>query len=79
MFPSHISLILEHNDHLIYYRSVANYIEEGRYRDWVSEDEKQKAISSGQCWRMTWFPATPNGHCELCASSLDVLLKAAQS
>ena len=81
-FPKHdASLILTHNDHKSYYKTVAQAVEENDhgYRDdnWVSPEQKQKAIDTNKCWMLQWYPDTPRGFYILSAADLDVLLAAA--
>lgn len=80
-FPKHeASLHLTHNQHKAYYRTVAEAIDDGDHGyvdDWVSEEQKQKAIETNECWTLQWYPATPVGFCMLAAADLDVLLAAA--
>lgn len=79
--PHKASLTLTHNDHKSYYRTVSESIEWGDhgYEDWVSEEQKQKAIASDECWTLQWYPETPVGFCILSAADLDVLLEAANA
>lgn len=81
-FPKHeAGLHLEHNPHKAYYMTVAQSIEEKNFgfgiTDWVSEEQKQKAIETNDCWTLQWYPKTPVGFCLLTAADLDVLLAAA--
>lgn len=78
-FPRHeASLHLTHNEHKSYYQTVQRSIDDGDYGDdWVSEEQKQKAIEINECWRLQWYPDTPVGFCVLLAADLDVLLEAA--
>jgi hypothetical protein len=79
-FPRHeASLHLTHNDHKAYYLTVEQAIADGDhgYRDWVSEEQKQKAIDTNDCWYLQWYPDTPVGFKLLAAADLDVLLAAA--
>ena len=81
-FPKHeASLHLTHNQHKAYYKTVAEEIaDDGHgYRDycWVSEEQKQKAIETNECWSLQWYPKTPVGFCILSAADLDDLLRAA--
>ena len=45
--------------------------------DWVSEEQKQKAIATNDCWTLQWYPHTPVGFYKMSAADLDVLLEAA--
>ncbi len=76
-FPEHKpSLHLTHNEHLSYYMTVQQCIDhkDHGYRDWVSEEQKQKAIETNECWTLQWYPKTPVGFCLMSAADLDVLL-----
>jgi hypothetical protein len=80
-WPKHkASMHLMHNEHLSYYRTVKESIEDedhGYKDDWVSEEQKQKAIETNECWILQWYPETPVGFCILAAADLDVLIEAA--
>ena len=78
-WPSHkASLTLTHNDHLSYYHTVQQAIDDNEFGmdSWVSEEQKQKAIETNDCWTLQWYPDTPIGFgfCILAAADLDVLL-----
>lgn len=78
-WPRHAaSLHLSHNEHKACYRTVASEIADGAhgYDNWVSEEQKQKAIDTNDCWFIQWYPDTPVGFCNLAAADLDVLLEA---
>lgn len=60
-WPAHkASSHLTHNQHLAYYRTVAEAIEDEDHGmdDWVSEEQKQKAIATNDCWTLQWYPET---------------------
>lgn len=81
-WPAHkASLHLTHNQHKAYYRTVAEEIEGGEHGMdcWVSDEQKQKAIATDECWTLQWYPETPIGFCILSAADLDVLLVAANA
>lgn len=74
-FPSHkCSLTLEHNEYKDAYESI-----EAGVRDedgcWVSPEERQKALDTGDIWVLHWHPETPVGFYRLVASSLETLLE----
>ena len=82
MWPKHdASLHLTHNEHKAYYLTVAQAIAEDNhgYCEWVSEEQKQKAIDTNDCWYLQWYPNTPVGFNLLAAADLDVLLAAARA
>lgn len=77
-FPDHkAALYLKHNDHLSCYQTVQEYIDnkDFGYDSWVSEEQKQKAVETNDCWVLQWYPDTPVGFCVLAAADLDVLLE----
>lgn len=79
-FPAHkASLHLVHNDHLSYYSTVENAVlqEDHGYTDdcWISEEQKQKAIVTNECWYIQWHPETPVGFCCKSAADLEALLQ----
>ncbi len=81
IFPKHeASLTLHHNEHKSYYQTVQQSIDrdDHGYDDWVSEEQKQKAIDTNDCWFLQWYPNTPIGFNTLAAADLDVLLDAAK-
>lgn len=76
-FPAHkASMHLVHNDHLSYYSTVENAVlqEDHGYAEdcWISEEQKQKAIATNECWYIQWYPETPVGFC--CKSAADLAL-----
>jgi hypothetical protein len=77
-WPKHkCSLYLTHNDHLCGYETVQDYIDQERYdyKDWISEEQKQKAIKTNDCWTLHWYPDTPVGFYTMAAADLDKLLE----
>jgi hypothetical protein len=77
-FPKHIAMQIEHNPHVFDYCELSEYLETNAPSDfsWVSEEQKQKAIDSGEMWAVRWYPNTPVGFHELCGADLDVVLEA---
>jgi hypothetical protein len=77
-FPKHeAALMLCHNDHKNSYMSVSEAIanEDHGYTNWVSEEQKQKAIQTNDCWYIQWYPDTPVGSYDVAAADLYVLLE----
>jgi hypothetical protein len=79
-FPPHKgSLHLTHNDHRNNYETVEQWAGYNREsHDWVSEEQKAKAIATDSVWVLQWYPDTPVGSHALVAADLDVLLHAAK-
>lgn len=81
--PDHqASLQLTHNDHRNTYQASADWIAEQEqdgdcWFDWVSDEQRQKAIETDSIWTLQWYPDTPVGFVALAAADLDVLLEAA--
>ena len=76
--PAHkASLSITHNPHLDLYQTVAEYIEDN-HNDFVSDEEYEESVMTGELWELRWYPETPVGFCTLMASSLPALLKAAE-
>ena len=42
--------------------------------DWISTEEREKAIATNSWWNVQWYPDTPIGSYEASASSLTALL-----
>lgn len=82
--PHKCSLSLEHNPHRASHQSVANWettlLEIGSWTldDWVSPEQRSKAIETDAFWELQWYPDTPVGFIRLLACDLDVLLTAAR-
>lgn len=76
------SLTIGYNDlNACNYETVQQAVEAGgsMYNDgeeWVSEEEKVKAMETNSWWRAQWYPRTPVGFNTLSASSLPVLIEA---
>ena len=83
-WPKHeASLHLTHNEHKACYMTVQQSIDAGDHGyaagSWISEEQKQKAIASNECWTLQWYPDTPIGFCLLSAADLEPLLEAART
>lgn len=74
--PKHAAgLIIEHNPHKCVYERVEEYVEPD---DWVSDEQRDKAIATDDFWSIQWYPATPVGFYRLAAHDFDVLLAKAE-
>lgn len=74
-FPKHkCGMLIYHNDHKNSYESIVDAVEDS-FCDWVSEEEKQKAIETGSIWTVQWYPDTPVGFCVRTASTLEAALE----
>lgn len=70
------SIHLTFNDHKSNYVSVADEIARGDWHgDWISEEEKQRAIATDRAWTLQWYPDTPIGFYACSASTLSALLR----
>lgn len=70
MPPHKGACTISHNQHLNYYRTVAQDEEDNAewYKgSWVSEESRAYAIANNELWSLQWYPETPVGFCNLCA------------
>ena len=79
--PAHkASLTLRHNEHLGVYQTVAQEIDGNPdyygEEEWVSAEQRAKAIETNEIWTLHWYPNTPVGFNVLHAADLSALLKA---
>lgn len=77
LLPKHEGeLCITHNAHKCNYSTVEEEIDDEYYGtdDWVSEDERNKAVATNSLWTLHWYPNTPVGFCTLHASSLEAIL-----
>ena len=84
----HTSLTIGFNDlHACNYDTAAEWSEQmgeadggmqtyNDLRDWVSPEEREKALRDNTVWSIQWYPDTPVGFCQLYASSLETLIAA---
>ncbi len=78
IIPPHLTLCLRHNEHKSSYQTVAEYCEQWDGDDWVSEDQRLKALATNELWEIQWCPDTPVGFCLRLAADLEALLEWAQ-
>ena len=75
-FPKHkASLSLTHNQHKAFYESLADYVMPIDEHEWVSLEERQRALETDEIWELCWYPETPVGSHLLCASTLEALME----
>ena len=76
IFPPHkCGAYLTHNAYKDLYETIENAVSEVEDDMWVSPEEKQKALDTGEIWEMQWYPDTPVGFCKIVASTLEALLE----
>lgn len=73
----HSSLTLSFNDgNAPNYMTVAQWLEDhDEQHEWVSPEEREKAVATNRMWALHWYPDTPIGFFCCAASSLSVLLE----
>lgn len=80
-WPKHINLLLEHNPHsTLYYSTVSDYLSGPDSPDpseWISDEQRKKAIEKDELWVLTWYPSNPVGFYTMMACDLGALLQAA--
>ena len=85
LFPPHAGgLHLTHNEHHGVYKTAADWIAEHEadgncFFEWVSDEERKRAIEADSIWTLQWYPYTPVGFLALGASSLAALLRAIEA
>lgn len=77
LFPSHVcGLSLDHNAHKNVYESIEQYYDKDCF---VSPGGFNKAVCDDNVWSLQWYPDTPVGFYQVCASSLELLLDAVKT
>lgn len=80
--PHEVTMTLSHNEHKVYYRTVAQAIEDKDHgydpEDFVSPEQMKKAIETNECWSLQWYPTTPVGFYHVSACELSALLEYVQ-
>ncbi len=79
MHGKHSSMDISFNDFASNYTTAKDETEAPHgavsdVADWVSEEERAKAIEANSVWRIQWYPSTPIGSYTVMASSLEALL-----
>ena len=76
--PAHkCGLYLTHNEHRDYYETIEQWLG-SRDIDWESDEAKQRAIGTDECWSLHWYPDTPIGSYTVAAPTLDECLEFAR-
>jgi hypothetical protein len=74
--PKHAAgLYITHNDHKSVYESIDDHYDYLDNCEWVSPEEKLKAIELNSVWELHWYPDTPIGSYKVVASSLEAIQK----
>ena len=75
LFPPHkCGAYLTHNAYKDYYESIESAVAD-MGDGWVSPEEREKALATGEIWEMQWYPNTPVGFYKKVASSLQALME----
>lgn len=80
--PPCVQLRLQFNEHKLGYEPLASWLEhqcDGTsdcWYDWVSPEERAKAIEQDTVWTVQWHPETVVGFHGLAASSFEALATA---
>jgi hypothetical protein len=74
--PKHAAaLYITHNDHKSVYESIEGHYDHLDNCEWVSPEERLKAIEMDSVWELQWYPDTPIGSYKVAASSLEAIQK----
>ena len=73
------SLTISFNDHASNCCDVATAIDDELYdhADWVSQEEKERALAENSAWMIIWWPHGRTSHCGVVASTLAACIDAA--
>ena len=67
---------IEWNPQRSYYQTVEEYLEDNPdYLDFISEEEKEKAIKKNSLVYLQWYTRTPTGFNTYAASDFEILFK----
>ena len=72
---------IDHNQHLAYYETVEQALDQKTYDrdDFPDEAEIAKAIATGEVWTIQWYPDTPVGFYRVSAATLARALEIANA
>lgn len=81
-FPPCISLMIQFNEHANNYQTVESWLKQEEERsydgcapfDWVSPEERERAIKTDSVWVCQWYISTPIGSSSLAASTFETLM-----
>ena len=76
--PHKCGLYLEHNPHRDTYDTVEQWVEDHDIEDddWVTPEDRQRAIETDEVWTLQWYPETPAGFHFVAAATFEGLMKA---
>lgn len=71
------ALTIEHNEHKNCYLTVAEFTEDLKVEesDWLSPEDRQKSLDTGELWMVRWYPDTPVGSFWVWGSTLSACLQ----
>jgi hypothetical protein len=73
-WPPHLGgLFVSHNPHKANYETLEEWSRDD-VAEWVSDDERERAIATDSVWAIQWYPRTPIGFCCVAASTLSAAL-----
>lgn len=80
LLPAHkCELTIEHNTHKSDYMTAAEWIEQNPHDvhedEWVSDKDRERAITSNELWMVRWYPDTPIGSFRVYGSTLAACLQ----
>ncbi len=76
-FPACVNLAIKFNEHALLYQTVEQWEkDQDDFYDWISPEERVKAIETDSVWTCHWYPDTPVGFNAFAASTFDALMDA---
>ncbi len=70
-------LSLRHNPHFGYHESVGEYLNSHdgyEQSEWISEQDYQKSLATGELWELIWYPDSPVGSYTIRGATLEAIL-----
>lgn len=77
--PSHLSLVIEHQPHLLHEVPVEEWLKEAAEEDLceILEEDRLAMISTGEVWMIQWYPKDSTLYCAVAAATLERALELA--
>jgi|SRR5581483_6631440 len=74
--PEVNSLAFEFNHHMLSHESIEEFFEGGFFEiEWISAEERTRAIETNQVWCAHWYDKTPSGSYVILGSTLEAVIK----
>ena len=76
--PKNINLIINHNEHKGYYKTLQQHFEDTPYLiEDISKEDYKKCLELDELWVIHWYPITPISFHRVCSYSLEKCIELA--